>query len=181
MVDDRFDDGRIMIRKYSPDDAGAVYEMAFETLPDLMPWMDWAHPGYSLEDAEKWVLSCVAKWNRDDEYHFLVCDAETGALLGAVGLLWIGKKRKIANMGYWTRTKEQKKGVATAAARLCARFAFEQLGVARVEILANVANVASLRVGEKVGSIREGVLRNRVVVHGESRDGMLFSLIPGDV
>ena len=50
----------------------------------------------------------------------------------------------------------------------------------RLEILAAVDNIASQRVAEKAGAIREGIMRNRLVIHGKLYDAVMFSLIPGD-
>ena len=67
------------------------------------------------------------------------------------------------------------------AIRLAARFGCEELGLYRIEIVAAVDNIASQRVAEKAGAVREGVLRNRLLVRGESQDAVLFSLLPGDL
>jgi RimJ/RimL family protein N-acetyltransferase len=61
------------------------------------------------------------------------------------------------------------------------KFAFTQLGLRRIEIVAAVGNVPSQRVAEKAGASREGVLRNRLLINGESLDAVLFSLVPEDV
>ena len=45
----------------------------------------------------------------------------------------------------------------------------------------NLDNVASLRVAEKVGAIREGILRNRLVNADRADDAVMFSLIPNDL
>lgn len=71
--------------------------------------------------------------------------------------------------------------VRESIADLMARFAFEQIGLHRVEILAAIPNVASQRVAEKTGAVREGVLRNRLLIGGVSQDAVLFSLIPRDL
>jgi RimJ/RimL family protein N-acetyltransferase len=67
------------------------------------------------------------------------------------------------------------------ATRLAARFGFEQLGLQRIEIVAAVGNVPSQRVAEKAGATREGVSRKRLLIHGESLDAVLFSLVPEDL
>jgi RimJ/RimL family protein N-acetyltransferase len=66
------------------------------------------------------------------------------------------------------------------AARLAARFAFEKVRLARVEVVVAVGNEASLKVAEKIGAHREGVLRNRIVVRGKMHDAVMFSFIPQD-
>jgi RimJ/RimL family protein N-acetyltransferase len=42
------------------------------------------------------------------------------------------------------------------------------------------ANAASQRVAEKLGATREGVLRNRILIHDQVHDAVMFSLIPSD-
>jgi len=88
---------------------------------------------------------------------------------------------QVANLGYWVRTSAAGRGVATRATRLASRFAFEQLGLNRIEIVAAVGNIPSQRVAEKACARREGVLRNRLLINGESLDAVLFSLVPKDV
>jgi len=51
----------------------------------------------------------------------------------------------------------------------------------RIEIVAAVDNIPSQRVAEKAGARREGVLRNRLFINGESLDAVLFSLVPEDL
>ncbi len=47
----------------------------------------------------------------------------------------------------------------------------------RIEILAAVGNKRSQRVAQKLGASREGLLRNRLVIHGQAHDAVVFSLI----
>jgi len=57
---------------------------------------------------------------------------------------------------------------------------FEQLNLIRAEIVVAVGNTASLRVAEKAGARREGILRNRMVVREMVYDAVIYSLIPQD-
>jgi ribosomal-protein-serine acetyltransferase len=63
---------------------------------------------------------------------------------------------------------------------LLAAFGMERAGLTRIEIMAAAGNLASQRVAEKAGARREGVLRNRYLLHGKLHDAVLYSLIPGD-
>ena len=87
----------------------------------------------------------------------------------------------MANLGYWVRTSATGKGIASRATRLVAGFAFEELKLQRVEIMAAVGNIASQRVAEKAGAIREGVLRKRLLNDDRPLDAVLFSLIEEDL
>ena len=65
--------------------------------------------------------------------------------------------------------------------RLLTRFGFEELSLTRIEIVVVEANTPSLRVAEKAGATREGVLRNGLVLRDRALDAVMFSLIPGDL
>ncbi|CAN0857006.1 Putative [ribosomal protein S5]-alanine N-acetyltransferase [Linum grandiflorum] len=78
--------------------------------------------------------------------------------------------------GYWG------KGIATTAVRIVTETIFEERPeLERLEALVDVDNVGSQRVLEKVGFVREGVLRKFVVLKGTSRDMVMFSLLSTDV
>jgi RimJ/RimL family protein N-acetyltransferase len=87
----------------------------------------------------------------------------------------------VANVGYWVRADRTGAGYATAAVRLLAAHAFGVLGLQRLELVIAPSNAASLRVAEKVGAVREGVLRHRLRRAGAPQDAVLYSLLPGDL
>jgi len=49
-----------------------------------------------------------------------------------------------------------------------------------VEVVVAVGNTTSLRVAEKIGAQREGILRNRIIVRKDILDAVMFSFIPND-
>ncbi len=93
----------------------------------------------------------------------------------------ISRANMMANLGYWVRTGKAGQGIATAATLLCARFAFEDLGMQRVEISIAIENEASCRVAEKAGATKEGVLRNRLKLLDRQHDAYMYSLIPSEL
>jgi RimJ/RimL family protein N-acetyltransferase len=70
--------------------------------------------------------------------------------------------------------------VATAALRLVAGWAFQELGVERLQLTTHPDNAASQRVAAKAGFSREGTLRAWLVTRDGRRDAVMFSLLPGD-
>jgi RimJ/RimL family protein N-acetyltransferase len=74
------------------------------------------------------------------------------------------------------------RGVCTRALRLLSRHALDDLGLQRLQLVADPDNVASQRVAEKAGFRREGVLRAHLRhPDGRIRDSVMFSLLPGDL
>ena len=100
-----------------------------------------------------------------------------GLCVGGVGLNELKPEHRLANLGYWVRTAWTGRGVATAAASLAAEFGFEELLLDRIEILAALGNKPSQQVAQKLGAHKEGILRNRLVIHGRAHDAVVFSLI----
>src|SRR4030043_248483 len=92
-----------------------------------------------------------------------------------------GRETRQANLGYWVRTSQTGQGVAASATLLLAKWGFETLKLTRIEILVATGNARSLRVAEKVGAKREGILRNRLIRRDKVHDGVMHSLIPGDI
>jgi ribosomal-protein-serine acetyltransferase len=78
------------------------------------------------------------------------------------------------------RTGCTRRGIATRAAELLARFGFGSLGLDRIEIMVATPNEPSQRVAAKLGTTREGVLRRRLRVGETSYDAVVFSLIRDD-
>jgi RimJ/RimL family protein N-acetyltransferase len=85
-----------------------------------------------------------------------------------------------ANLGYWIRSSQTRRGLATAAVRLLAHWAFDNTDLNRLELVISVENLASLRVAEKAGAVREGILRSRLLLYGRSHDAALYSLLRND-
>lgn len=167
----------VKIRRYSTDDIPLLFEAARESINEMFTWMPWCHPNYSLEESESFILFGEDAWNRKIEFAFAVFDVESEQFLGGVGLNQFNHKNNFANLGYWVRSRQTRRGVATAAALLAAKFGFEDLGLYRIEIIAAKANLASQRVAEKAGAEREGILRNRLLLHNKPHDAVMFSLI----
>jgi ribosomal-protein-serine acetyltransferase len=177
----RLTDGVITLRPYRASDIDSVYEAVRESIPELSVWMSWCHPDYSIEETGAWIESQPDKREKGAEYNFAI-SYNTGSLyLGGCGLDVIDRGCRIANLGYWVRTSQTNKGIATAATLLLAQFAFNELKLNRVELTIAVDNQASLRVAEKAGATREGILRNRVVKNDTPSDAVVFSLVPQDL
>lgn len=71
-------------------------------------------------------------------------------------------------------------GLFTSGARLVVDFAFEQVGVRRLEARAAVKNGRGNGALAKIGAVREAVLRQSFQRHGEAHDQHLWSILVED-
>lgn len=169
----------ITIRPYALGDAADLFAAARESIPEVHPWLPWCHPGYALEEARVWLEHQVTAFARGEEHEFAIL-GPSGRYAGGCGLNSLVPDQRRANLGYWVRSSEAGKGVAVAAVRLLAAWAFQHTSLERLEIVAAVGNARSQRVAEKAGAAREGVLRRRILLHGAFHDAVLYSLVRGD-
>ncbi len=169
----------VVVKRCAPEDAEEMFKAARESVEEIYPWMPWCHPDYEMSECRDWLTQQVEDWNQGKEYSFLIWNLREH-LVGGCGLNHLKAQDKLANLGYWLRSGSTGKGYATAATELLARFAFDHLDVKRVEIVAAVDNLPSQRVAERAGAKREGVLQNRLVLHDQSHDAIMYSLVPED-
>ncbi len=173
-------DGVVSLRPIGPEDTQVVVEAVLEFVTEIMPWMTWCTPNYNYAEARAFLSTLSERWEQGLQYGFAIVDAQTHQFLGGAGLNHINYATRLANLSYWVRTSTAGRGIATRAARLVGRFGVKQVGLLRAEIVVAVENKASLRVANKTGAKREGVLRNRLIVRDTIYDAVMHSLTPQD-
>ena len=129
-----------------------------------------------VEKTEKWFDSHLGENTRYDA----IIEAD-GFSVGTIGLLEIDRKNSKAEyyiaMG---ETAYKGKGVAKEASRLIIEYGFEKLGLNRIYLFTEVENVAAQKLFEKVGFVKEGVIRHDIVSHGKYVDRIVFGLLRED-
>ncbi len=168
----------IHLRTPTIDDDERLLAAVEESLPELAAWMEWCRSGYAIEDARSWLAGQAPARERGEAYEFLLED-DAGRLLGTCGLNGINQLHSFANLGYWVRSSETGRGVAVAAVRAVAAWAFAETELERLEIVVMTGNHRSLRVADKAGARREGVLRARLRLAGRNHDAVMFSIVRG--
>jgi ribosomal-protein-serine acetyltransferase len=172
-------DGRLTLRRWRREDAPALLELAVESADDIGRWMMWTDTVTDLAGAEQFVTERLTQWDNGECYGFVAVSPVTDRLLGGGAVGHFNRQHRFGNLGYFVRSTERGSGLAVELSRLLVQFAFADLRLQRLEILVEPANAASLRVAEKLGAVREGVLRHRLLIHGTPRDAVMFSLLPG--
>jgi RimJ/RimL family protein N-acetyltransferase len=133
---------------------------------------------YTPLDAEEFIAGAGEMLERDG-LTMVASDATSGALRGAVGMRLLDPQ--VVQFGYWVDPEARGRGVATTTLMLITRWALRELAPARLQLFTDVENEISMRVAERAGFTREGLLRNWYDLRGERRDAVMFSLLPEDV
>lgn len=142
--------------------------------------MDWCHDNYGIEDAKTWI-ELTTNWHSEgSQFQFGIFES-AGRFLGGIGLSHINHQAKCANLGYWVRTSAAGEGIAPEAVRQIAKWAFSNTDLQRLEVVAATENLRSIRVAEKAGAFKEGILRSKISVFGRHYDGAMYSIVRGDL
>jgi RimJ/RimL family protein N-acetyltransferase len=131
-----------------------------------------------MAEAVEWIRSRAPLAAEGREYTFAIVGTD-GRFLGGCGVNQINRIHRFGNLGYWVRTSATRHGVAAEAVRQLAEFAFQNADLVRLEIVCAVGNNASQRVAERAGAVREGILRRRLLLHGQPVDAVMYSLVRG--
>ena len=154
----------------------ALFEAVDDSRDELIRFVSWYHPKYSMEDARRWLQGREGSDLRGS-YDFAITDAQNGELVGGSGIDRIEPKNCLGNLYYWTRTSRTKRGAATASASALASFGLSALRLIRLEIVVAETNFAGRSVAEKIGAGLEIRLPNRLILGGEILHAYLYSLL----
>jgi ribosomal-protein-alanine N-acetyltransferase len=153
------------------DDLFALHSNAFV----LRYWDSppWTEPGR----AQRFVAACRQLAAEGTGARLAVQRADDGTFLGWCTLVRWNPDHRSASLGYCFLEAAWGHGYATEAAGALLRWAFDTLDLNRVQAEADTRNVASARVLEKLGFVREGTLREDCVVDGEVSDSWVYGLL----
>jgi RimJ/RimL family protein N-acetyltransferase len=147
-----------------------------------MQRFSWRTAPYTETDAREWFAEQEQARLRGEALSFaLAGPRDQDVVLGSVSLEDVRRDRGRAAVGYWLAPQARGRGLATQAVRLLARWAFAELGLARLELTCGPGNEASQHVAERCGFSREGLLRSHVPFKGTRRDSVLYSLLPSEL
>jgi ribosomal-protein-alanine N-acetyltransferase len=120
-------------------------------------------------------------WRDGATYAFLIFQREDAALLGGITLSNV--RRGVAqsgSIGYWMGKPHARKGHMSEAIQLTLDFAFDTLGLHRVEAACLPSNVPSRNLLLKSGFIQEGFARRYLRINGTWQDHVSFAILRTD-
>ena len=171
------EDGEVRLRLMTEADVDDVVAAVQD--PDVKRYTTVPDP-YTDDDARHWQRISRAGLDSGTDFATLIVDTGDGALLGAVGLHGIDPVSGRCAAGYWVAPWARGRGAAARGLDLICGYAFAELEVSRIELWIEPGNLPSLRVAERAGFSREGLLRSFAVIAGERRDMLMYSRLAGE-
>ena len=162
----------IEIRTLTPDDAEESFALVERNRDRLHPWMIWEPTTRSPEDTREFIARSLAS-ETDVEANGIWVD---GRLAGSMGLR-IDVGDAAAEIGYWIGGEFEGRGIVAKACRRFFDFAFDELGMHRMELCAAIGNVRSRAVAERLGMRQEGVVRDGVRTPEGFKDLVIYGIL----
>ena len=152
-------DGPTRVRGWRDEDLAARVEAWRD--PGLMRFMLQQAPAEpSLEDAAEWLAVREGRRESGQALFLVVAERDSDEAVGAVWLWNVSLAEGCGEVGYWLLEHGRGRGHATRAVRLLVAYAFDRLGLERIELLTLPDNEPSKRVAERAGFQSEGLLRS---------------------
>lgn len=168
----------LTMRTYLPGDGAALLEAEISSYEHLRPWMPWARPEGTVEEAEERCRRFYARYLLNED--FILSAWQGDQLVGGTGFHLRGANLnlRMADIGMWTTARAAGQGLGTRALRTMLDWGFSEWGWERLTWHCDTRNVASARVAQKNGMTLEGTLRSDAFdVNGERRDTHVFAML----
>lgn len=167
------------LRRVVVDDAEEIWALIDRERTHLRPWFAWLDGVQNVQDVEAFVRGTqVVDEQGPTAYECVVLiDDRVQGLVGINRISWINR---CANLGYWLAKGSTRRGHVRRGVGALAAYAFETLGLHRLEIRAATHNGPSRAVAEAAGFVYEGTLRGGERVNGVFHDLAVYSRLATD-
>jgi [ribosomal protein S5]-alanine N-acetyltransferase len=172
---------RVFLRSPERGDYEAWASLRAASRNFLTPWEpSWPRDALSRTSFRARIGRYAEDWRADQAYNFFIfTDDET--LVGGIGLSNIRRGvSETASLGYWVGEAFARQRYMTEALPLTLEFAFDRLGLHRVEAACLPTNIPSRSLLARAGFQQEGYAREYLCIEGKWQDHLLFAILRGD-
>lgn len=148
----------------------------------LVPWEPtWPRDALTRASWRRRLRHYGEEWHDGSSYSFLIFANADDAVLGGITLSNVRRGvSQTGTIGYWVGKPYARQGIMTQALEVLLNFAFNELGLHRVEAACLPTNVASRRLLTKCGFREEGYAPQYLKINGVWEDHVLFALLASE-
>ena len=179
-VDYILEDDRVLLRPLQAHDVENLMHFALNE-PEIWKY-SYVRAGGSRENLENYIRIALEARANKTEYPFIVFDKKAQQYAGSKRFYDMQFQHQSLQLGYtWYGSAFQGTGLNKHCKFLLLQFAFEKLGMERVELRADNNNAKSIAAMKSIGCVVEGVLRSNLPkVEGGRRDSIILSILKSE-
>lgn len=132
-------------------------------------------------DAKAWILAAQQEQRKGKRLPYAIVDAASNRAVGSTSFSHMRKEHRSTMIGWsWIAPECQGTGINAESKYLLLEYAFETMRAIRVDLRIDERNVKSQRAVERLGAVREGVLRQHMIEDGVIRNTVYYSFIDSE-
>jgi ribosomal-protein-serine acetyltransferase len=171
-------DAETELRLLTLQHAQQFFDLAYQDRKHIGQWMFWINDEYTLLDAQQYIQAALERLAANNGFEAGIWFK--GQLAGCVRYNYIDWTHRNTELRYWLGQSFQGHGLATKACRALIDFAFNGLDLNRVEIRCMSENRRSRRVPERLGFVREGIVRQVRWRHDHFDDHVVYGMLASE-
>lgn len=168
---------RLILRNLHESDKYDLYDI--RSNPETMQFIP--RPlAKTVNDAAEVIKMITNFTSQNERINWAITERGVDKLIGVIGYVNIKPESFRAEVGYVLNNKYTGKGIAYEALEAVLEYGFNRVHLHSVEAIIRPDNVASVKLVEKAGFIREAFFRDYVFHNGRFHDELVYSLIQPD-
>lgn len=164
------------MRQLDITDAKELFSVVDANRAHLRKWLPWLDMNTEEEHSRAYIRSTLEQYRSKKGF---VCGIFfRGRLVGTCGYLPINDTDRGVTIGYWLSEDAMGNGLVTRATSILLNYAFDELGLSRVNIPVAVGNRRSRSICESLGLESEGIKKDAEELYGVYVDHVLYYTTP---
>jgi ribosomal-protein-serine acetyltransferase len=155
--------------------AGQLYELADSCRTYLKEWLPWVDVTKSAEDSRVFIEMTKKQFASNDGFQAGIW--YKGDFAGVIGFHRINWANRSTSIGYWLGERYQGKGIMTKSCKAFIEYAFKELNLNRVEIRCGEKNSGSKAIPERLGFVKEGMIRDVEWLYDHYIDHVVYGIL----
>ena len=175
----KLEDEHVLLRPLSVTDDEHLISFA---LHEQETWQYSSLGAFGSDGLSEYISQALAMRVTGKEYPFIVYDKKTGKYAGSTRFYDIQPQNLTLQLGYtWYGKDFRGTGLNKHCKFLLLQFAFEELGMERVEFRADARNERSIAAMKSIGCTVEGIMRSNIPTReGGRRDSIILSILKSE-
>ncbi|MFZ4826732.1 MAG: GNAT family N-acetyltransferase [Phototrophicaceae bacterium] len=170
--------GKTSLRPFEEKHVTEVFALIEDNREFLSQWLDWVDEHTSLEDTLKMMQEAVRQFASKNGLMAGIWYEDR--LVGCVGHRHIDWQNHTAKLTFWIAEPYQGAGLVSRSVKSVIQHSFYQLELGRLEIECGIDNERAIQLAERLGFMREGILRNALWLQNRPLDKVIYGLLRED-
>lgn len=168
---------RLILKKIEQENAADMF--AYASLGETTRYLLWS-PHLNMDETRGYIEYLRREYKKGNYGDWGITLKENNVFIGTIGFADIDLKNNSGELGYVLNPAYQGKGYMQEAMKRLLSLCFEQLLVKRIQLRIMQENLLSVHLAERVGFVKEGTLRDLLLVKGKYRTIHIYSMTDND-